>query len=85
MGGWVGWLEEWGLKLTSAKVVVQVEANVTLNISMKKKNYQYQVASTTSTTGKVSSGETLIFAESSVPLSSKIWPHTTGDNSQFVN
>ena len=26
--GWVGWLEEWGLKLTSAKVEVEVEAEL---------------------------------------------------------
>ena len=28
MGGWVGWLEKWGLKLTSAKVEVEVEAEL---------------------------------------------------------
>ena len=28
MGGWVGWLEELGLKLTSAKVWVEVEAEL---------------------------------------------------------
>ena len=29
-GGWVGWLEKWGLKLTSAKVVVEVEVEAEL-------------------------------------------------------
>ena len=28
LGGWVGWLEKWGLKLTSAKVEVEVEAEL---------------------------------------------------------
>ena len=28
MGEWLGWLEEWRLKLTSAKVEVEVEAEL---------------------------------------------------------
>ena len=28
MGGWGGWEEKWGLKLTSAKVEVEVEAEL---------------------------------------------------------
>ena len=28
MGGWVGWLEKGGLKLTSAKVEVEVKAEL---------------------------------------------------------
>ena len=30
MGGWVGWLEKWGLKLISTQVVVEVEVVVEL-------------------------------------------------------
>ena len=30
MGGWVGWLEKWGLKLISTQVVVEVEVGVEL-------------------------------------------------------
>ena len=30
VGGWVGWLEKWGLKLTSAKVGVEVEVEAEL-------------------------------------------------------
>ena len=29
-GGWVGWLEKWGLKLISTQVVVEVEVGVEL-------------------------------------------------------
>jgi len=30
VGGWVGWLEKWGLKLISTQVVVEVEVGVEL-------------------------------------------------------
>ena len=30
VGGWVGWLEKWGLKLISTQVVVEVEVVVEL-------------------------------------------------------
>ena len=38
MGGWVGWLEKWGLKLISPQVVVEVEVGVELG-NMMDSNY----------------------------------------------
>ena len=35
LGGWVAWLEKWGLKLTSAKVEVEVEAELGRIFSLK--------------------------------------------------
>ena len=37
MGGWVGWLEKWGLKLISTQVVDEVEVGVELGNKEQEK------------------------------------------------